>query len=174
MNDLLRSNSEVKKKIDKTIKKDEDGISSISTEDAIILLHLKYLTENGFPMLGEILSEYKTTQSDQDICERLEDLVKVVEKSVRSGGDGDGTKMIKIGEEYLIGSSITSISLSDGYDENDVEFPIRYNIMINKTTNDKVTYANKEIGFFSPSQREIALKKLMAQMEQFHNYTFIK
>jgi endo-beta-N-acetylglucosaminidase D len=174
MSDLLRTNSEIKKHIDKTINKDDEGVNSISTEDAMIIIHLKYLTENGFPLVGEILSEWKTEATDQDIVDRLEDLVTLVEKSNKNGDGEETKKLIKVAGEYIFGHLIFSVGVSDGYNVDDIEFPMRYNIILNKTSNDKAMYANKELSFFSPLQRERSLKKLLANLEQFHNVTVIE
>jgi hypothetical protein len=173
MDNLLRTNSETIKNIDKNISQDE-GVSKISSVDAVIINSLKYLTEKSFPMLGDILESYKNGDTDQDICDKLQDLVEVVEKSSEKGDGDESSKMIRVGDEYIFAQYIKSIGFSDGFDEQDIDFPIRYNIIINKGSNEKIVYSNLEIEFFSPTQRELAFKKLKSQMQQFSDIMFIE
>jgi hypothetical protein len=149
-----------------------DGVNTISNEDAQIIYNLLYCIEKLAPELIEVIGDWKR-QSDELTLDTLLDFVEKVESANRSGTTDSEINFVKLGDEWILAHLIRSAQFIMGFDSTDDDHPNRYNILINKTNNDKMAYANKVIEFYSEKQREIEFKKFQDKIKKFHYINFI-
>lgn len=159
--------------VDSSIEATSRGIHKISNEDAQIIFNLIYCIEQMTPSLFDVIQDWKILP-DAAILENLEILVESLEKSEQKGEQKGGRTFVRFGEDWVVPEQIFSYAFVDGYDEDDDDHPNRYNILLNKTSNDKLIYANKEIVFYSPKQRDLEFKKYQDKIFTFHTINFIE
>jgi len=157
--------------IDGNIEK-TGGVNHVSNIDAQIIYNLLYCMEKLTPELYEVMGGWKKINDEVTLSE-LEDFVGHIESMSRSGTTDSEVNFVKLGGDYILLHFISSISFIDGYDKDDEDHPNRYNILINKTHNDKIMYANKEIVFYSEGQRDIEFEKFKEKIKKFHYINFI-
>ena len=158
--------------IDSSIAPNTKGIHPVSNEDAQVIFHLLYCIEQMCPSLYDVVQDWKAVP-DAQIIEDLEILAHRIEKNEQKGEQKGGRTFVKFGNARIIPEQIFSYEFIDGYDENDEDHPHRFNILLNKTSNEKTIYANKEIVFYSPDQREHEFKKYTDKVFTFHTINFI-